>query len=468
MLDNLSLKIIRKMDCIDLVKIYFKKGNFSKLKKVKSKESRKFVNWCLSKDFFEIGLPLVLNILEVIEGIIPKEELDEMAINSNFMNGLSESVIYRSFTEHKSKTDLALLSTLLTSRIYDNKRLIELINGGFSIDKDYAFRRLVEVKDINLLKESDLKLRNYKDRKELLKRIMGSDLYTIENKKKYILETGMGYNSEVVINHFLKLYEKVDSDNKNKVIESFIEIVKSNQNRIDTNDMSDDRTGEYIEGYKDYAYQMFLTKNMPLNMKNDIAKVLLETRNYEFIYEWFMWDIECTYNYNLIDALMLEDENVVKNLLFAINSNYIEYATMKLLNRDEEFVVKVMELMASKVEYCEIDFIDKILDIIYYKYYDFKLSINAAFNLILAKSKFTPKYMSEYNFNGDMRNRILKTYKLDEDFLTVYVPYLTTGDKSKLLDWKEAIEKLKELRTKRLKVRESNKKLLERNRKKES
>ena len=182
-----------------------------------------------------------------------------------------------------------------------------------------------------------------------------------------------------------------------------------------------------------------------MDMKNEISKNLLQNKNWRFINELFFNSFESDNDYDMIDALMKENVEVVEDTLSSISDKYLEYALVKLLNRDRDFINEVIAYILNdynKLRYLfDIERIDMILDFVYYRFHDFKILKVWAINLIKLGSKYIPKFMSEYDFTKEEREDIFESYKLsDSDFERVYGSYLLTGDKDYWVSEKEAKE----------------------------
>lgn len=250
------------------------------------------------------------------------------------------------------------------------------------------------------------------------------------------------------VTSFISLYKNADSVQKKKIIEEFIAIMNANQNDVD-----EIHNGNLIEGYDFYLSNIKGNSNISMKMKNDIARKILEDKNYDFIYAWFRSNIMCDYNFNLIDALMLEDECVARNVLAFINLRYLEYAVSKLLNRDKDFIIRVMNIMCSSVYSIDQYRVDQILDMIFNRYYDFKLSRRSILNLIMARSKYLPRFMCKLQFSVDERQTLLDCHWMNEDFRTIYEKYLRTGDRKYLPSEREAKREFEELQNSRQRLR---------------
>lgn len=357
---------------------------------------------------------------------------------------------------------MPLLQTYLTSRVNSNEKLIDLINTRSALDYDFAFRKLVGVRNINVLINYDKALN--KDVRYyhfmLAKRMLLSNLYSFGDIEKYFLETNN--DAETIVNCFISLFEtKEQALEKEQVINSFTIIIDEIQSRIDSGEETDFLTGEYLPGYEECAFAISKAV-ISLDMKNELIKKLLQDKNYSFINELFLNGIESDYDYDALDAIMMEDKEIIRDTLSSIDDKYLEYTLTKLLDRDRSFINDVIEFICK--DFINLDMlydtkrIDRILEFIYFRYYDFKISKESAISLIELGSKYISKFMSEYDFTKDERNDIYEAYKWkDSDFERVYGYYLLTGDKAGLPSEKEAKAKFAELETKREKVRERRK-----------
>lgn len=464
------LKILMLIGNIKFVDEYIAKG---KLAKLKGKRLRDFTVWYLNQSYNPKTeyKEMVFSIIDKARGVFPLEDLEEMVINSRFLATKPNADIPYFFeldNDLKSRGNLLnlggmpLLQTYLTSRVNSNEKLIYLINTRSALDYDYAFRRLVGVKNINVLINYDKALN--KDVRYyhfmLAKIMLLSNLYFFADIEKYFLETNN--NAETIVNCFISLFEtKEQTLEKEQVINSFVAIIDEIQSRLDSGEETDLLTGEYLPGYEECAFAIPKVV-ISLDMKNELLKKLLQDKNYSFINGLFLNGIESDYDYDALDAIMMEDKEIIKDTLSSIDDKYLEYALTKLLSRDRDFVIKTMEAICSDYIYVgmtfNIDRIDRILDFIYNRYYDFKISKQSAISLIKMGSKYIPRFMIEYDFTKDERNDIYEAYKWkDSDFERVYGYYLLTGDKAGLPSEKEARAKFAELETRREKVRERRK-----------
>jgi len=411
-----------------------------------------FIKWYLERNYDEDvydKYAIYFYLDEAIRKLGPSK-VEALVIESDFFESKpAEEIAYYFKILHNLEVPelkkMKSFRTYLTSKITKSFDLIELINNRVDIDYDCAFKCLIEVQNIHYLIIYTKALIRQDNKKRFVEAIVNSGMYSLEELKIIFLEAKLAPSTvvELYTNIYKSTYSKEDREN---VIDTFTSVIKATEQRAD-NDMKFDNLEE---GYKGYTYQISIAKDMPVEMKNDLAKKLLETKNYEFIYEWFLKDIICEYNYDMIDALILASEDVVANTLVCINSKYVEYAVTKLLNRDKEFIFNVMDYIFIRAVDFDIERMDKMLTMIYAKHSDFKLSKEAAFNLIKHKSKYMPKYISEYEFNEDEKARIDELYEWTKIFLVVYESYINKGDKTDLLlDLKKTEKMLTGLRLER-------------------
>lgn len=464
------LKILMLIGNVKLIDGYIAKGKLSKLK---GKKLRDFTVWYLNQKYNPKTeyKEMVFSIVDKARKVFSLEELEEMVIDSRFLATKPNADIPYFFifdNDLKRRGNLLnldgmpLLQTYLTSRIDSNRKLIDLINTRSALDYDYAFRKLASADNINVMLEYDRLLN--KDIRYyhfmLAKRMVLSNLYSFADIKKYFLETNN--DAETIVNCFISLFEaKEQPSEKEQVINSFTAIIDEIQNRIESGEETDLLTGEYLPGYEECAFAIFKS-SVSLDMINELVKKLLQDKKYYFINELFLNGIESDYDYDVLDALMLEDKNIIKDTLSSISDKYLEYALTKLLDRDRSFINDVIEFICDDYNNLymlyDAERIDRTLEFIYFRYYDFKISKESAISLIKIGSKHIPKFMGEYDFTEDERKDIYESYKWkDSDFERVYGLYLVNGDRKYLLSEKDAKEEFAKLKARRKKVRERRK-----------
>lgn len=430
--------------------------NIRILNKLSVEDLKKFVIWYLNQEYDAKtnNKECVFGILDVARKKIPLEELEELVINSRFMQSKPDKDFYYFFRFDDflnsngnllNLEGMPLLQTYLTSRVASNEELILLINTKAAIDYDYAFRRLVSIGNIDTLLEYTKQLSQNEKfcQSELAKKMALSGLYSLEEIESFFKEVVL--IADTIVDTFAKLFEHTQENEKREnVISTFISIVDFYQKKVDNGQESDAKKGDYLPGYNECAFSI-LKFSISMDMKNEISKNLLQNKNWRFINELFFNSFESDNDYDMIDALMKENVEVVEDTLSSISDKYLEYALVKLLNRDRDFINEVIAYILNdynKLRYLfDIERIDMILDFVYYRFHDFKILKVWAINLIKLGSKYIPKFMSEYDFTKEEREDIFESYKLsNSDFERVYGSYLLTGDKDYWVSEKEAKE----------------------------
>ncbi len=451
------LKILMKIGNLKWIDDYL---DIRILNKLSVEDLKEFVIWYLDQEYDAKtnNKECVFGILDVARKKIPLEELEELVINSRFMQSKPDKDFYYFFRcdvflsnngNLLNLEGMPLLQTYLTSRIDMDDELILLINRKAAIDYDYAFRKLVSVGNLDILlsyaKQLEQNEKYYHYGKychsELAKKMALSGLYSLEEIEKFLKEVGV--KADVIVEVFVNLFEQTkDNQNKESVISAFISIVDFYQNKIDNGQESDAKTGDYLPGYNECAFSI-LKFAVSMDMKNEISKNLLQNKNWHFINELFFNSFESDNDYDIIDALMKENVEVAEDTLSSISDKYLEYALVKLLNRDRDFINEVIAYILNdydKLRYLfDIERIDTILDFVYYRFHDFKILKVWSINLIKLGSKYIPKFMSEFDFTKEEREDIFESYKwMDSDFERVYGSYLLTGDKDYWVSEEEA------------------------------
>lgn len=451
------LKILMRLGLVHSVDEYLLKNNGRNLAKLRKKinDFDNFLKWYLNQEYdsdpkYNQAVFHYLNARNLVN--LDKDIIEEMAIESRYLESIPEEEIMMflsnfNYDKFNALTSMKVLGTYLTSRISNSFDLISLMDKRAPIDYDYAYRKLLTGSVIGKLEEYYYSVKRSMDiRINLGIKAAQSGLYSVEELKNFFLDVNMP--SVVVIESFIGLYKNADLVQKEKIIEEFIAIMNANQNDVD-----EIHNGNLIEGYDFYLSNIKGNSNISMKMKNDIARKILEDKNYDFIYAWFRSNIMCDYNFNLIDALMLEDECVARNVLTFINLRYLEYAVSKLLNRDKDFIIRVMNIMCSSVYSIDQYRVDQILDMIFNRYYDFKLSRRSILNLIMARSKYLPRFMCKLQFSVGERQTLLDCHWMNEDFRTIYEKYLRTGDRKYLPSEREAKREFEELQNSRQRLR---------------
>lgn len=461
----LRLEILKKIGNVSYIDSFLMKKGRNNLRKLSALELEEFLKWYLNQEFSDNSEYPFVVFHYLKEALEYKIDIDELATLSLCFKTMPEEYIYR-FLKNNNRyiiplnlNGLTLLKTYLTSRITDKEELINLINllpESCYFDFDLAYRRLGE-DNLDTLLEYNRKLNTNGKRENFTKKVLQTGKMTLEEIKRYFLEVGALVITQV--EYFGKLYEEAkDAEEKNKILDAFIDIINCNQNKIDQGIEKNEITGGFIPSCYEYIYAISRPIKFSMKMKNQMARKLLNAKNYKFMYEWLS-NIKCSFNYELIDALMLEGKFVVKETLAIIDNNYLEYALTKLLTRDKDFISEVIELICNESKlFFDINRIDKILGFIYYRYYDFKISKESAINLINMASKYTPKFMNEYDFSESERNDIYEAYEdYESDFIRIYGLYLISGNKEYLYSEKDAKAKFAELKAIRKGIKERGK-----------
>ena len=453
------LKILMRIGNLKWIDDYV---NIKILNKLSAKDLKKFVIWYLNQEYDAKtnNKECVFGILDVARKKFPLEELEELVINSRFMQSKPDKDFYYFFRFDDflnsngnllNLEGMPLLQTYLTSRVTSNEALILLINNSAAIDYDYAFRKLASVGNIDTLLEYAKQLNQNEKyyhygkhcQSELAKQMVLSGLYSCDEIERFFKEVVL--RSETIVEIFIKFFEYTqENEKRNSVINTFISIIDFYQEKVDNGQENDSKTGDCLPGYDECAFSI-LKFSISMEMKNEISKNLLQNKNWCFINELFFNSFESDNDYDMIDALMKENVEVVEDTLSSISDKYLEYALVKLLNRDKDFINEVIAYILNdydKLRYLfDIERIDTILDFIYYKFHDFKILKVWSINLIKLGSKYIPKFMSEFDFTKEEREDIFKSYKwMDSDFERVYGPYLLTGDKDYWISEEEAKE----------------------------
>ena len=155
------LKILMKIGNLKWIDDYL---NIRILNKLSVEDLKEFVIWYLNQEYDAKtnNKECVFGILDVARKKIPLEELEELVINSRFMQSKPDKDFYYFFRFDDflnsngnllNLEGMPLLQTYLTSRIDTNDELIFLINRNAAIDYDYAFRKLVSVGNVDTLLE---------------------------------------------------------------------------------------------------------------------------------------------------------------------------------------------------------------------------------------------------------------------------------------------------------------------------
>ena len=294
------------------------------LNKLSAKDLKKFVIWYLNQEYDAKtnNKECVFGILDVARKKIPLEELEELVINSRFMQSKPDKDFYCFFRFDDflnsngnllNLEGMPLLQTYLTSRIGLDEDLILLINRKSAIDYAYAFRKLASVGNIDTLLEyakqlnRDEKYYHYGKhcQSDLAKQMALSGLYSWDEIERFFKEVVL--RSETIVEIFIKFFEYTqENEKRNIVINTFISIVDFYQKKIDSGQETDSKTGDYLPGYDECAFSISRF-DISSDMKNIISKNLLQNKNYRFINELFFNDFEFDYDYDIIDALMEEN-----------------------------------------------------------------------------------------------------------------------------------------------------------------
>lgn len=440
----LRLDILMALGNINLINRFLFKNNRKNLKKLKRGKIETFIKWYLRCNYDESAYDkyaIYFYLDEAVRKIGPNKVLLLVEKSGFFESRPVEEIAYYFKILHNldipELKKVKSFRTYLTSKITKSYDLIELINNRVDIDYDCAFKSLLEIQNIHYLITYIKALIRLDNKKRFVQAIINSNMYSLDELKTIFLAVKFAPN--IVMEFITNIYKSTYSqEDRGKIIDTFDSLIEATEHRVNF-----DTSSEGLEeGYKGYAYQISLAKDMPVNMKNDLAKKLIETKNYKFIYEWFLKDIKCSYNYDMIDCLILASEDVVANALVCINDKYVEYAVTKLLSRDKAFVFSVMEFIFIRVTDLDILRMDRILAMIYAIYDDFKLSKTAAINLIKHKSMYMPKYINEYEFNADEKERIEDIYEWVKLFLVIYESFIGKGNKTDLLLGAKGTEKV--------------------------
>lgn len=414
----------------------------SNLEKIDEDKIKDFLSWFLKQEYNIKDKMLLFHFLEVAKEKVEISTLEEMAVDSRYFETMPERIIIDYFTNRRSNflSRSSIFKTYLTSKINRNITLLRLIGMNAYIDYDYAYRRLASEDDVETL----IDYANYKG-------VRGNDKYalavadnlnlSLDDIKKFFQKTDT--YSYTMAESFAIVYLRSKNEEKDAVITSLIEI--SEYPKVDDDrDYLERKNGKITEKYQDVLYGISESKIWTDEMKSCMAKKLLAMKNLEYIYYWFIFEIECSFNYQLIDAVLEESEYAIVDLLISLNDNYFQYAIMKVFDKGKDYLRSLVQVMALDMSLEDINGVDRILDFLYYVDYEYQISQEAAFNLLLAGSIYAPKYLSEYHWSNSEREQILKVYGVMHPiYLKCFKEYLSTGNPLKLPDKNEALRTLK-------------------------
>lgn len=438
--------ILRMLENTDFYYLFLKKVFGYNLQKLNEKQTRKLVSWYLKQNYnYETKHPFaIFRILDSALNKLPLEELENMAIESPYLDSMPEAVIKKYLMNHCDKLMLTrseIFRLYLTTCITSDEDLIELLNKKALIDEDYVFRLFASTFNGYGIIQAIGKFRYYRSQ-ECLENMVG-DIGDFSLNELQLIYKNVKTLDSVVVDNLAKVYLRSKTDEeKDKVIDAVIKMA------MDTKDDCD----------KIASYTRSIANSTRFNeeMKTKLVMKLLEQKNYDFIYNWFLAGVECDYNYSLIDALLEEDENVLARLLVSVSDNYLDYVVTHIIDKGRDKTTLVLEEFLE-LENLDIKRCDDILSIIYHVWYDYKIAKDVALKLILNGTCFTTKYFREFDFNENERNTILDYYSytdgIDELYLDLYERYLETGNKDFLINQNEAKEKIKRMRLARNNVK---------------
>lgn len=414
----------------------------SNLEKIDEDKTKDFLSWFLSQEYDKKDKMLLFHFLEVAKEKVGIETLEEMAVDSRYFESMPESIIIDYFSNRRSNflSRSSIFKTYLTSKISKNETLLRLIGMNAYIDYDYAYRRLASGNDVETLIDY-ARCRGVKNNNKYALAVLDNSTLSLDDIEKFFQKTDA--YSEVLAEGFGRIYLRSNEEEKDAVITTLIEI--SEYPKVDGGRSYLDRRNEKItEKYQDVILGISESKIWTDEAKVHMAKKLLAMKNLEYIYYWFMYEIECSFNSNLIEAVLKESEYAVIDLLISLNDNYFQYAIMKVLDKGKDYLHSLVQVMAMDMSLEEIDRVDRILDFLYYVDYEYEMPRAAAFNLLLAGSIYAPKYLSEYHWSNIEREQILKVYDVMHPiYLQNFEEYLKTGNPLKLPDKKETLIILK-------------------------
>lgn len=441
MFNKLMLKLFQSLGKTNLI------DEFILIGKLNAKDFKAFFKWYLNREYNTSNKEAIFYYINIAlyKNYFTPNEIEELTINSTCFETMPNDVVYYFLSSSMQRfniKNLTLLITYLTTKITDIDTLINLIKIGL-LDMDYALRKLTEVKDINKLITYSKNIPSYSTSEELFVKILNSGFYSLSDIKKYIFETDLAVS--IVVRNLPAFYQNSSLAQQDLILDTLIEVASTPVKRTSTNMCVDLETNKIMSGCEFYASEISNSSLWPEEMKNKLAQKLLASKNYNFIYYWLSRDVNCSYNYEIIDNLLKEDISVIIRTLAFINDCYLEYAMMKIV-KNKDLISKLLEIIYENQKLLfEISRIDNILSIVYHVHYNLKISKNNALSLILNGSVHTDRYMHEYEFNAEERDSILKRFMFKPAFMGIYGAFLYTGDKTKLLDNKIVQTKLAEI-----------------------
>lgn len=445
----LKLNVLMQFNLISRIEKLILQNNGEYFLRLNKKEFTKFLNWYFSQEYQSAKehQSAPFKCLELATNTLDNEDIDEQAISSKFFTSIPEERIYSFFKTgcYYPVLDLKtfpLLQTYLTSRITDNQNLINLLNRSISIDADYAYRKLAE-EELKQLIKYFISLMHREDRDNFAFQIFKN--HSLEDLKKFF--ENVDCPIYIIVEGFTRNYNNEPSQEvKSQILDTLISLFGLSSSPTLETPIEENY---YHKTYEEYARNISANKNVTEKMKNQLAQKLLKDKNYDFIYYWFTSDIECAYNYQIIATMTKEDANICTRLLMAINDKYLEHAFMKIENQGKEKVAQVIREICEKLEFFEISRVDKILAMVYFKDYNFQISKESAFNLVLAGSIHIPRFINDFEYAENEREMILASFENSPDLLSLYGAYLHSGSKDKLLPKSENERKLAQMRTRR-------------------
>lgn len=434
MIQNIIINILMKLKRTTKIENRIMRDRSDKLSQLTEKQYKKFLTWYLNQEYsLNAAYPLaVFSILSKSTTKLSVEEIDEMSIDSKMLNSISKEQVYSFFKSNGylhmlDLKNFPLLSTYLTSRIGDNEHLIDLLNRGVTMDEDYALRELAGTQDIKLVTSFSKRLTHSVDNENLARQVIASNNYTLQEIKQYFLSTNT--LKQTIVDCYATLYNNAQTvEEKKQIIASLLELIETQFLQF-----SEKEDEEVNTTYEEYAYIINHNKAWTNEMKNSLASKLNETNNHDFIYHWFISDVECDYNFDLIDTMSKKCPSICASLLASVGDKYVDYTYTKIAACSKDKMSEVIEDLCKEIDAVEVSRIDEILAIHYYKNYNFKLSKESALNLIYNGSKYTPKFIDEYELSAEERENILDYYQYNAGFLALYGAYLHSGDRTKLL-----------------------------------
>jgi len=291
----------------------------------------------------------------IAQNIFSISEVDNMLIDSNFCKTIPTDLLESLITKSRTLLDvLPKFTEFVIDKLdsSDKTMLRRLFSEDdfFDTVNDRFLSKLIEHPIDDLIDVQGFK---YTQGKVLSKKIVESENYTLEEIKKFMVESHIDIS--IIVDLFCTLYLKKETEEeKNFVISTFIDCINEFCDKLDDSKNHNKLYKTYSEGYKEFAFQIHIICSDV--MKDKIAENIYSASNVPFMLAWI--SSESIKSCEMIDYLVNSSSvNAVKTLN-AVPATLFMYVINQVMNKGFQYTSEVLGIVLDSVESYPINTID--------------------------------------------------------------------------------------------------------------